>query len=116
MIKLAQSREDLLQELAAVAMARPINCLSYDDGKLELRPLDQLSGNEVAGIASIERSTTGVKVKFHDKLRALEMLLKYDNTNGCSETNLLKMILEATSGPIDTEGVNEIEDGIFIET
>ena len=67
----------ILQELTAIAMARATDYMSVCDGGLEIRSTNELTPEQAAAIASIERSTGGLKVKFYDKLKALELLGKY---------------------------------------
>lgn len=113
-------REKALAELQAVALARPADCLRWEDGKLELK--DKLPSKSAAAIASVERSSAGVKLRFHDKLKALELLLRYGAAGPGSEANnLLEALLEATKEPINTEDIPEMigeeeqdENGIFI--
>lgn len=112
-------RDEVIAELRAVAMARPADCLRWEDGKLELK--DELPIGTAAAISSIERTTSGVKLRFHDKLKALQLLLQAGNEKGSDpKSNLLEAILGAINGPIDTSDVPEIEegetdeDGVFI--
>lgn len=100
----------ILAELKAVALARPLDCLDWNDGKLELKELEKIPARSRAGIASIERNTTGVKVKFHDKLKACELLLRYGEGGSTNEqNNLLEAILSATRGGVDPTGIEEME-------
>ncbi|MBR2937741.1 MAG: terminase small subunit [Oscillospiraceae bacterium] len=66
------SPERVLQELAAIAFARVPDYMDSDGTlKLGLKPL------QGAAIASIEKGSAGVKVKFYDKMKALELLGKH---------------------------------------
>lgn len=113
-------REKLLKELETVALSRPIDCLCWEDGKIELKPFSEISARSRAGIASIERSAGAVRVRFHDKIKALELLLKYgvDDRQGGEESNLLKLL---SAGMAETTDYNDIlgddedhENGVFI--
>lgn len=104
---------DVMSELEAIALARPTDLLKWEDGKLELA--DDLTGSSAAAIASIERSNAGVKVRFHDKLKAIEMLLLHGAAGGDRRNNLLEAILRATAGELTAEKKGgEDENGIFI--
>ena len=103
-------REDVLKELAAVAMARPADCLRWEDGKLELK--EEIPKESAAAISSIERSAAGVKLRFHDKLKALELLLQHSETaEAKAKNNLLEAILNAVRQPMDTDDIPEVEEG-----
>ena len=106
----------ILEELHAIAMARATDFMAVQDGALEIRSTGELTPQQAAAIASIERSTGGLKVKFYDKLKALELLGKYlglfesraawfDN----QDTNLLQAILEATDKEVQTDDLPELE-------
>lgn len=61
----------VLKELEAIAMARATDVLRVRDGKLDIGDIQDL-----AAVASIEQTTGGLRVKFYDKLKALELLGK----------------------------------------
>lgn len=110
----------IINELKAIALARPLDCLEWQDGKLELKTLDKIPARSRVGIARIERNTTGIKVVFHDKLKAAELLLRTLGVpSESTDNNLLEKILEACSGPVDFSDIEELEDlydnGVFIE-
>ena len=115
---MADLMEEVMEELRAVAFARPADCLRWEDGKLELKK--RLPRKSAAGVACIERSSAGVKVKFHDKLKALQLLLEYGGTGGGgADNNLLAALLEATRRPFapgEIDDIGELNDdnGIFI--
>ena len=68
------SRDKILQELALIGFARVPDYLEIRDGSLTIRDLENLDG---AAIASVEKGTGGLKMKFYDKLKALELMGKY---------------------------------------
>ena len=97
----------LLQELWAIALARATDILQVKDGQLQIRDTGELTPDQCAAIASMEKSTTGIKVKFYDKLKALELLGKsmgvFDSKpeDTPRQDNLLRAILEATNQEVD---------------
>ena len=104
------SPERVLQELAAIAFARVPDYLDSDGNlKGSLKPLQR------AAIASVEKSSTGLKVKFYDKMKALELLGKYlglfdgNDIGENKENNLLEAILQATGQEVDTVEVSELQ-------
>ena len=107
--------KQVVEELAAIGFARATNFLCVSDGELTIRPTDTLSKADQAAIASIERSTTGIKLKFYDKMKALELLGKYmgmfDGSAGEpeKENNLLEAILAATQEEVETGDLPEIQ-------
>lgn len=106
----------ILQELRAIAMARATDYMTVRDGALEIRCTDALSPEQAAAIASIERSTGGLKLKFYDKLKALELLGKYlglfetrQSWPDGQQTNLLEAIVAATREEVDTHDLPELQ-------
>ncbi len=105
------SPERVLQELAAIAFARVPDYMDSDGTlKLGLKPL------QGAAIASIEKSSAGVKVKFYDKMKALELLGKHfglfegkESQENKEDNNLLEAILQATRQEVDTDDVSELQ-------
>ena len=107
------SPEKIIDELAAIAFARAPDLLVLEDGQVRLR--ENLKPKQRAAVASVEKSTTGIKVKFYDKMKALELLGKYvglfDGKDAPEETqnNLLEAILQATGQEVDTVDVSELQ-------
>jgi phage terminase small subunit len=107
------SRDKILQELALIGFARVPDYLEIRDGNLTIRDLENLDG---AAIASVEKGTGGLKMKFYDKLKALELMGKYlgmfsttENKEETTPCNLLECILDATRGEVDLHDIPEIQ-------
>ena len=105
----------VVEELAAIGFARATNFLRVSDGELTIRETDSLSKADQAAIASVERSSTGIKLKFYDKMKALELLGKYMGMFDGSgaqmekENNLLEAILMATQEEVDSDEIPELQ-------
>lgn len=107
MAKKKHTADALLQELWAIALARATDILQVQDGALQIRDTGELTKEQCAAIASVEKSAGGIKVKFYDKLKALELLGKsvglFDSRpeDASRQDNLLQAILEATRQEVD---------------
>ena len=105
----------VVEEMAAIGFARATNFLRVSEGELIVCDTDTLSKADRAAIASIERSSNGIKLKFYDKMKALELLGKYmgmfDGKDDGEENrnNLLEAILAATQEEVGTDDIPEIQ-------
>ena len=105
----------VVEELAAIGFARATNFLRVSEGELTVCDTDTLSKADRAAIASIERSSNGIKLKFYDKMKALELLGKYmgmfegKDDGEENRNNLLEAILAATQEDVDTDDIPEIQ-------
>ena len=106
------SVHSILQELARIGFARVPDYLEIREDTLLLRNHKELDG---AAIASIEKGSSGWKVKFYDKLKALELMGKHLGMFGgiessqVPECNLLECIIEATREEVDLHDIPEIQ-------
>ena len=109
------TRKRVVEELAAIGFARATDFLCVSDGELTIRSTDALSKTDQAAIASVERSSTGIRIKFYDKMKALELLGKYmgmfdgSGADTAKENNLLEAILAATREEVDLDDIPELQ-------
>lgn len=108
------SPEQVLKELTAIAFTSVPECLILENGDVRLK--EHLKPLHRAAVASIEKTSAGVKVKFYDKMKALELLGKHfglfegkDNQEEMKDNNLLEAILQATRQEVDTFDVSELQ-------
>ena len=104
------------EELAAIGFARATDCVYVEGNTLVFKPEQELRPEAGAAIASVERTAGGLKVKFYDKLKALELLGKYmgmfDGTggrDGQETNNLLEAIVAATREEVEMDDVPELQ-------
>lgn len=104
------------EELAAIGFARVTDCFYVEGNTLVFKPQQELRPEAGAAIVSVEHTAGGLKVKFYDKLKALELLGKYmgmfDGTagrDGQETNNLLEAILAATREGVETDDLPELQ-------
>ena len=92
------TQERIVEELVAIGFARATDILDVKDGQTLLK-----EAADGTAIANLETTPKGVKVKFYDKLKALELLGKHlgmftGTGTEPDSNNLLEAILAATKG------------------
>ncbi len=103
----------VIKELAAIGLAKATDCLCLEDGQVKLRP--DIGPEPGAAIAAIEKTASGWKVKFYDKLKALELLGTHLGLFGPGsapvqkENNLLEAIVASTQGVMETGDIQELQ-------
>ena len=71
------TEKEILYQLQCIAQADVTALLQVEGGNLLVRDTSQLDNKMRCAIASVEKATGGIKVKFYDKLKALELLGKH---------------------------------------
>lgn len=105
---------EVLQELRSVGLCRATDCLHIVNGKVELRP-EVLEEDKGAGILSLEYTEKGWKVKFCDKLKALELLgdhlglFREHTVRETENCNLLEAILDGTGEDLEVDDLSELQ-------
>ena len=115
--KLKITQEKVLQELAAIAFANGTDFVTVTGaGLLDVKPTSQVSKEKLPAIAGIKYSQTGIEIKLHDKVRALELLGKHlgvfatgGSAAAAEENNIFEVIEQSTREEIDTNEIPEIE-------
>jgi phage terminase small subunit len=69
--------ERVLTELARVAYADVTGVIQVINGRISVRDTDDLTRDQRAALAELAQTQHGIRVKTHDKTRALDLLGKY---------------------------------------
>ncbi len=108
--------EQVLTELASIGLTRATDVLTMENGAVELKNPAKIGKKHGAAIASVEKTSSGWKLKFYDKLKALELLGTYLGMFGSAagnreegKTNLLEAILSSTQEVMDTSDIQELQ-------
>lgn len=71
------SQADVLAELARIAFCDPRAFVSRSGSRITLTAPDGISAEEAAAISEIAESAGGVRIRFYDKLKAVELLMRH---------------------------------------
>lgn len=105
----------VLSELAAIGFATTTDYVRIRGPLVELTPTDELTGTQKRAIAGIEQGNFGIKIKLHDKVRALELLGRHLGLFDAKESpkedranNLLEAI-QSSAKEINADDLPEVE-------
>ena len=85
------TQERIVEELVAIGFARATDILDVKDGQTLLK-----EAADGTAIANLETTPKGVKVKFYDKLKALELLAQLAEEDSGDLEGFLKSLQEDT--------------------
>ncbi len=71
------SQDQILIELARIGFGDPREVLSWAGNSLTLKDSNELSDGAAASIAEVVETSQGLKIKRHDKVKAIELLMRH---------------------------------------
>ena len=74
-----QLHKKIKKELEAIAFTRIADICTWNEQGILLLPRTTIKGVNTAAIAEIKEDTKGMHIKLHSKLKALELLQKYND-------------------------------------
>ena len=99
----------VLEELAEIAFFRASDIVTVQGGVLTVA---DIPAGAARAIQSVEKTAGGIRVKFYDKLKALEILGKatglFDSMVDSGGSNLLEAIVSASDKEVDTDELPEL--------
>ena len=107
--------KEIVAELAAIGLTRATDVLNIVDGQVMIKSPEQMGTACAAAIAGVEKTASGWKIKFYDKLKALELLGTYLGMFGTGskkepeENNLLEAILTSTKEAMELCDLPELQ-------
>ncbi len=108
------SPERVLEELQAIGFVRASDFLCAQEDTLTVKSYAALTPAQSAAVASMEVTRSGVKLKFYDKLKALELMGRhfglFDGSGAQPKrSNLLQVLLEETRKELVINGIPELQ-------
>ena len=114
------SAQEVLAQIRAIAMADATELTQVENGELVIRSTAEISPELRCAISSVEKSAGSLKIKFYDKLKALELLGKIlglfdrQGVDTANDRDLLAEILQSTKEVIPTDDVPEIQQAAAV--
>ena len=109
------SAEAILEQLQAIALADATQALQVQNGELTVQDTERLPRQLRLAVCAVEKTGGSLKVKFYDKLKALELLGRYlhlfeGQVGGqTAENDLLATIRRSTGEVMDVRDLSEIQ-------
>lgn len=93
--------EDILRELKAIAFSNGSDYAKIKNGKLYFKNTEDLSDEKRKAISCIKKTKDSKSIETYDKLKAIDMLVKYmklfDNAGNETSTPSLKIVVTDNS-------------------
>ena len=109
------TERDILYQLECIAGADVTALLGVENGALTVTDTENLDEKLRCAIASLEKGSGGIKVKFYDKLKALELLGKQlglfegKTSQRGPDNHLLEAIVAATKEGMELSDLPELQ-------
>jgi phage terminase small subunit len=114
---------DVIDELKKIAFSDITQVISFNNSKAKIKSSRKLSEDARKVIASVSQTQSGLTVKLHDKVKALELLGRYLNiftdrveVEGCGLGLILNMNAPAADKHKDSECVEVEVDKVSIDS
>lgn len=100
--KVEVKAEDILRELKSIAFSNGTDFAEIKGGKIYFKNTNSLDEDKKKAIASIKKTKNGKQIDTYDKLKAIELLVKYtkmfdDNYNNEREQPTLNIVVTDNS-------------------
>ena len=99
--KVEVKAEDILRELKAIAFSNGSDYAHIKNGKLYFKNTEDLSDEKKKAISCIKKTKDSKSIETYDKLKAIDMLVKYmklfDNAGNETSTPSLKIVVTDNS-------------------